>query len=191
MNFSAVILAGGKSQRMGHEKALLVVGGKPLILRQIELVRELGAAEIFISGRAETDYRAPHCRVLTDRFENAGPLAGVERALGAISTPLLLVLAIDMPRMDLTPLQLLLADCTDNCGAIPRFQSGLEPLAAVYPHNALSLVKELLEGQSLSARYFAKRCVKLNLASFVDLPEKHLQNFENWNTPMDVSEAIG
>ncbi|HEY5345385.1 MAG TPA: NTP transferase domain-containing protein, partial [Verrucomicrobiae bacterium] len=56
MNFSAVILAGGKSSRMGRDKAFLEIGGTTLLARQIGLARELGAAEIFISGRAETDY---------------------------------------------------------------------------------------------------------------------------------------
>ena len=56
MKFSAVILAGGRSQRMGQDKAWLRLNGKPLIERQIELVRELGAEEVFISGRADTNY---------------------------------------------------------------------------------------------------------------------------------------
>jgi molybdopterin-guanine dinucleotide biosynthesis protein A len=187
MNFSAVILAGGKSKRMGQDKAWLTVSGKSLIARQIELVRELGAAEVFISGRAETDYHELNCPVLSDRFEDAGPLAGVERALAAISSPLLLVLAVDMPRMDPKQLRMLLAHCTANYGAIPRFRSGLEPLAAIYPRSALSLVMQLLESQNYSARGFAKRCVKLKLANFIDLSEKHSRNFENWNTPFDIS----
>ena len=135
MKFSTVILAGGKSKRMGQDKAWLPVCGKPLITRQIALVRELGAAEIFISGRAGTDYSALDCPVLTDHFEDVGPLAGIERALKEISTPLLLVLAVDMPRMSAVQVQMLLSNCTENCGAIPRSQNGLEPLAAVYPRN--------------------------------------------------------
>jgi molybdopterin-guanine dinucleotide biosynthesis protein A len=191
MNFSAVILAGGKSKRMGHDKAWLAVRGKSLIARQMELVRELGALKIFISGRANTDYSALACPVLTDHFADAGPLAGVERALGAISTPLLLVLAVDMPRMNPSQLQMLLANCTENCGAVPRCDHRLEPLAAVYPRSALSLVTQLLENQSHAARHFAERCVELKLARFIDVSEKHLGDFENWNTPLDVSDAVG
>ena len=191
MNVSAVILAGGKSKRMGQDKAWLTVRGKPLIARQIELVYELGPAEIFISGRAGTDYSALGCPVLVDHFEDAGPLAGIEQALKAISTPLLLVLAVDMPRMKPAQLQMLLANCTENCGAIPRFPNGIEPLAAVYPRSALRLVTELLERQSYAARYFAERCVERKLARFIDLSAQHSADFENWNTPLDMPDAVG
>ena len=83
MNFSAVILAGGKSSRMGRDKAFLSISGKTMLARQIETVRAAGAAEIFISGRAETNYSEFGCRVLVDKFHNAGPLAGIEAALAA------------------------------------------------------------------------------------------------------------
>jgi molybdopterin-guanine dinucleotide biosynthesis protein A len=52
MKFSAVILAGGRSQRMGCDKAWLLFEGKSLLARQIELVRQVEPEEIFISGRA-------------------------------------------------------------------------------------------------------------------------------------------
>jgi molybdopterin-guanine dinucleotide biosynthesis protein A len=189
MNFSAVILAGGRSQRMGRDKAWLTLHGKPLIERQIALVRELGATEIFISGRTGMDYGPLECAVLEDRFKDAGPLAGIESALSKISTPLLLVLAVDMPRMQLPPLQTLLAQCAESRGAIPRVDHRLEPLAAFYPQSALNLVTHLLENGRLAATHFGERCVELKLASLIDFPALHSGNFENWNTPSDVSEV--
>jgi molybdopterin-guanine dinucleotide biosynthesis protein A len=52
MNFSAVILAGGQSRRIGRDKAWLPVDGQPLLLRPIDLVRQLEPLEVFISGTA-------------------------------------------------------------------------------------------------------------------------------------------
>ena len=75
MKFSAVILAGGRSSRMGQDKAWLPIDGQPLLARQISLVRELDPVELLISGRSGTDYRSLGCRVLTDGFPDAGPLA--------------------------------------------------------------------------------------------------------------------
>ena len=66
MNFGAVILAGGKSSRMGRDKAFLEIGGPSLLARQISLVRDIGAAEIFISGRKGVNYSGFNCCVLTD-----------------------------------------------------------------------------------------------------------------------------
>ena len=92
VNFSAVILAGGKSARMGRDKAFVEIGGQTLLARQLALARAAGAREVFISGRADVDYSAFDYRVLLDDFPAAGPLAGIECALAASTLPLLLVL---------------------------------------------------------------------------------------------------
>jgi molybdopterin-guanine dinucleotide biosynthesis protein A len=186
VKFSAVILAGGKSRRMGNDKAFLSLDGKPLLLRQIESAREIGAEEIFISGKPESDYTAFGCGVLTDRFEDAGPLSGVERALAAASNSLLLVLAVDMPGMNAMPLREILGRCTQNRGAIPRVAGQLEPLAAVYPKSALKLATHLLENGRFAMRHFAERCVEEALAEFVDFSGQWSACFQNWNTPADV-----
>jgi molybdenum cofactor guanylyltransferase len=187
MKFSAVILAGGRSQRMGQDKAWLLLDGKPLIARQIELARELGAEEIFISGRAGTDYNPLKRRVVYDRVKDAGPLAGIESALAASSAPLLLVLAVDMPKMTASPLQRLLVCCSETRGAVPRFNHQLEPLAAIYPRSSLKIAQELLDSGRYAAWNFAERCVEHNLAAFIDLPDQHSACFENWNTPAETN----
>ena len=90
MKFSAVILAGGKSIRMGRDKAWLPLDGQPLLARQIAVVRELDPVELFISGRNDTDYSSLGYPVLQDAFPDAGPLAGIaadtraEAALAAL-----------------------------------------------------------------------------------------------------------
>jgi len=186
MKFSAVILAGGRSQRMGEDKAWLMLDGKPLAARQVELARALGAEEVFISGRAGADYSALECRILHDRVTDAGPLAGIESALFAMSTPLLLVLAVDMPKMSAAPLRTLLVCSTETRGAVPRFTAGVEPLAAIYPRSALKIAQDLLSAQRHAARSFADRCVEFDLAAFIDLPEEHSACFANWNSPADA-----
>jgi molybdopterin-guanine dinucleotide biosynthesis protein A len=84
---------------MGRDKALLEVGGQPLLVRQINLAWATRATEVFISGRAGVDYSHLNCPVLLDLFPGAGPLAGIERALAALTNPRLLVLAVDLPAM--------------------------------------------------------------------------------------------
>jgi molybdopterin-guanine dinucleotide biosynthesis protein A len=187
MKFNAVILAGGRSQRMGQDKAWLLLDGKPLIARQVALARELGAEEVFISGRAGTDYDSLNCRVVQDRVTNAGPLAGIESALAASSTPLLLVLAVDMPKMTASPLQRLLVCCSETRGAVPRFNHQLEPLAAIYPRSSLKIAQELLDSGRNAVWNFAERCAEHNLAAFIDMPEQHSACFENWNTPAETN----
>ena len=147
MKFSAVILAGGKSSRMGRDKALLEVDGQPLLARQIQIARDAGADEVFISGRADADYTAFTCPVLRDRFLETGPLAGIEAALMATASPLLLALAVDLPGMDVDFLRRLAGQCAVGCGAIPRVDGFIEPLAAFYPKTSVSLLTELFDAR--------------------------------------------
>jgi molybdopterin-guanine dinucleotide biosynthesis protein A len=189
MNFSAVILAGGKSSRMGRDKAFLETGGQTLLARQIELARDAGAVEIFISGRADADYSASGCCVLLDRFPNAGPLAGIERALDASISPLLLVLAVDLPGMNAEFLRTLAAGSREALGAIPRMNGKIEPLAAFYPKSVQPLAETLLHAKHNAVMFFADRCVQSGLARFAELPASAAKYFLNWNFPTDLAAA--
>ncbi len=186
MNFCAVVLAGGKSSRMGSDKALLEIGGQTLLERQIDLAREMGAEKIFISGRAGQDYSAFGCRALRDKFPGAGPLAGIERALAACASPLLLVLAVDLPEMNAKVLRKLFAHCAENRGASPSVNGSIEPLAAFYPRAARSVAGALLRAKENAATGFAQQCVQAGLAVFVNLPASKTRYFANWNSPTDL-----
>lgn len=186
MKFSAVILAGGKSSRMGRDKAWLPLVGQPLLARQIELVRELAPEEIFISGRTVTDYTSFGCPVLTDEFADAGPLAGIAAGLEAASAPLVLVLAVDMPEMTSAMLRELLERCVSGTGVVPRVNRRLEPLAAFYPKAAAPLAVDLLKRQLEVVRTFAEECKQAGLISVQDVAEADWKCFANWNSPDDL-----
>ena len=185
MNFSAVILAGGKSSRMGCDKAFLEVAGETLLARQIRLAQTAGATEVFISGRAEADYSAFAGRVLLDELSEVGPLAGIERALDAMTTPLLLVLAVDLPDMSAEFLIALATHCLDKRGAISRVAGLVEPLVAFYPKAAHALAASRLDQKIFTAKSFAAACVQAGHARFIDLPASDVRHFVNWNSPSD------
>ena len=190
MSFSAVILAGGKSSRMGCDKAFVTVDGQTLLARQIQLVREAGASEIFISGRLGVDYSAFGPQVLEDKFHDAGPLAGIHRALAAATSPLLLVLAVDLPGMTADFLRQLAAGCPENTGVVPRVVGNLEPLAAIYPKAALPLATLLLGQNSLTVKKFAERCEQAALVSFAHPPDSAARFFVNCNAPGDLHQVV-
>ncbi|HZF01731.1 MAG TPA: molybdenum cofactor guanylyltransferase [Methylomirabilota bacterium] len=186
MNFSAVILAGGKSSRMGCDKAFLKIGGQTLLARQIQLAREAGAAEIFISGCPGTNYSAFERRVLLDKFPDAGPLTGIESALDAATTSSLLVLAIDLPEMTAEFLQRLAGGCSETCGVIPKLSGHIEPLVAIYPKSTHALAMAQLENGCFAVKDFAGQCVRSGLARFVEPPASEAIYFANWNLPADL-----
>src|SRR5207302_334798 len=109
--FSAVLLAGGKSTRMGRDKAFLKVGGVELWHRQLELLTALKPDELFISGPSRSEWNGVGAEVIEDAVENAGPLAGIAASLQRCASPLLLVLAVDLIAMSSVYLRQMLENC--------------------------------------------------------------------------------
>ncbi len=91
---SGYVLAGGKSSRMGQDKALLELAGKPLVLRAVEKLRRVCAEVAIVGNRAELGIYAPLVR---DLHEGCGPLGGIEAALLHSAKDWNLFMAVDMP----------------------------------------------------------------------------------------------
>lgn len=189
--FAAVLLAGGHSRRMGRDKALLPLpDGRLLWERQLDVLRELQPAEIFISGPRRDGFPAD-IRCLADTLPDRGPLAGVAAALEAMQTPLLVALAIDLPRMTAAFLGNLLAASSRERGAVPRRTDAsggfYEPLAAVYPRACSSLAHAQLHGDDFSLQTFVRNAVGAGLIGAHLLNEPTAgELFANWNAPTDV-----
>ena len=186
MRFSAVILAGGRSRRMQRDKAFLPWRGATLLERQVRLVRKLVPAEILISGREDADYDALGLPVLLDRFAGLGPLAGVERALAEAHSPLLLVLAVDLPDMTADFLRGLAACCHTGRGVVPRTRPGLEPLAAFYPRAMQPIATAMLQAGQAAMTEFIRRGVEAGLLEEWACPPADEARFRNWNDPEDA-----
>jgi len=189
--FSAVILAGGKSSRMGRDKAFLEFGGEPLLSRQISLVKEAGASEVFISGRPSIDYSALKYPVLLDESIGMGPLGGIASAFQAIQHPFLLVLAVDMPHITADFLKILWGECREGMGAVPKCGEIVEPLAAFYPKSASPLVHGLMAESSHiaapGAKALAERCTHSGIACTVPVQPHQFHFFKSLNSPADLS----
>jgi molybdopterin-guanine dinucleotide biosynthesis protein A len=186
--FSAVLLAGGNSQRMGRDKALLQLPGSGELLwqRQLRVLEELKPQELFWSGPPRPDLPAS-VRQVEDTLRNAGPLAGVCACLRQMTTELLVVLAVDLPRMDATYLKSLVARCTPVRGAVPLLGDELEPLAAVYPSVLLELAADRLRQGRYAMREFVSEALRRELMETVRVDNKDAGKFTNLNTPEDVA----
>lgn len=186
MTLDAVILAGGASSRMGRDKAWVESDGRPLIVRALSTLRNSGVREVFISGRPGTDYSSLHCPVLMDREAGSGPLAGIERALDATEAPLLLVLAVDLPRMTADFLRKLAERCGPLTGVIPKLRGQLEPLAAIYPKRCHFIARDCLLKCRLAVRDFAESCRREGAVKTFTVRGADLPCFDNWNSPSDL-----
>ncbi|MBV9126801.1 MAG: molybdenum cofactor guanylyltransferase [Verrucomicrobia bacterium] len=195
MRFSAVLLAGGKSRRMGCDKALLHLPGdpRPLWQRQLDdVLRPLQPAEIFFSGRARPGLPADVI-LLADEITDCGPLAGIAAALRVMTTPWLVVLAVDLPAMTADFFRTrLLARCARNQGAVPQTTDGFfEPLAAVYPKNCLAEAEARLRvGADRSLQNFVRAAQSAGLIISERIAEVELGLFTNWNTLADTRAPL-
>jgi molybdopterin-guanine dinucleotide biosynthesis protein A len=186
MQLSAVILAGGQSSRMGRDKAWLHLDGKPLIESALEKVRSLGIEDTFISARAGQDYSSLNCAVLLDSEPGLGPLAGIERALRAAGSKLVLVLPVDLPNMRLEFLRKLVRRCKPLTGAVTELRGNIEPLVAVYPKHCHEYALMSVARGDYSVRNFASACLHEHAVRLVRVSESDAGCFANCNTPQDA-----
>jgi molybdenum cofactor guanylyltransferase len=132
------------------------------------------------------DYAQFRCPVLNDRFEEAGPLASIERALAEVSSSRLLVVAVDMPNLTPAIRRQLIERGGDLWGVIARIDGRMEPLAAIYPKPAWNPAVSLFEDGIYAAQAFAGRCVQAGLADFCDFDASAAHYFADWNLPSDA-----
>jgi molybdopterin-guanine dinucleotide biosynthesis protein A len=187
LTFSAALLAGGQSTRMGRDKALLPIvnSGRVLWQRQLDMLEKLNPDQIFWSGAPRSGLPS-RVVVVPDEIENAGPLAGISACLDRLENDLLVVLAIDLPRMSPAFLRNLLAQCAGGCGAIVRHGEFFEPLAAVYPKGLLALAAEHLSQKRLALQELASEAVRRGMLKAIPLHESDAPLFKNVNSPADL-----
>jgi molybdopterin-guanine dinucleotide biosynthesis protein A len=186
MSFTAVLLAAGRSTRMGRDKALLEVDGVPLWRRQRDVLVAAGATEIFLSVRPEQAWAhgaEGFAARLHDDLPNAGPMAGITAALERTTRNHVLVLAIDLPKMDVAWLKVLLGESVPGVGVVGKRGDFFEPLAAVYPKEMMSLFWEALAGAQYALQPVLARGVAEGRLRARGIGAGEAGWFENWNEP--------
>lgn len=181
---SAVLLAGGRSSRMGRDKALLRMEGQTLWERQWNLLEKMGVNELFISTRPDQSWVPDHLTRVVDLIPDAGPLGGISAAMQRARNPHLLVLAVDLPQMDPKWFYELGKLCFPGVGAVGRGDGFYEPLAAIYPCELLSAAEaSLAKGERSMQKFIASAGDAMRSYEISD-QESHW--FTNWNAPEDV-----
>lgn len=197
-SFTVVIQAGGSSSRMGQDKALMPFRGQPLIARLVERLRG-GASghppgfEIVIVSNHPEAYRFLGVPLHTDLLPGAGALGGLLTALEVAHSPLIAVVACDMPflnpRLLLAQRALLLGEDADV--VIPRSPDGLEPLHAVYRRSAcLPAVRAALEaGERRMIAWFPAVRVREMFIQEISAIDPGGLSFTNVNSPEEFDRA--
>lgn len=139
--FSAALICGGESRRMGRDKATLEWQRQPLWKIQLAKLRALQPREIFVAARVDPEWRPSDCLFVSDQPPSIGPLSGLLASLTKCATSKLLVLAIDLPALPTNELRRTLMETDGEGGCVPFLDNRPEPLAAVYPVSSLALAQ--------------------------------------------------
>ncbi len=186
----AFILAGGASSRMGRDKALLEIGGVPLLARTARLLEPL-VAGVTVIGPPER-YTASGLHVVPDDWPGLGPLGGIATALGISRREWSLIVGCDLPYLSAAWLEWLItrALASPADALVPESTRGLEPLCAIYrtrcgPALAAAVTAGVRKVFDAVTRLAPERLTPAQWQALA----LGVEPFKNMNTPEDYAEA--
>jgi molybdopterin-guanine dinucleotide biosynthesis protein A len=183
---SAAVLAGGRSRRMGCDKAQIELGGRRLIDRTLHILLPL-FAEIRIIANDPAPFAGCGVDLCPDRFPGCGVLGGIQAALAASEAPRVFCIACDMPFAEPAVILHLAALSAGWDAVVPRTPAGLEPLHAVYGRECLAPLEALIRaGEFKAARLFDRVATRIVQGESLRRLDPELRGFFNLNTPADL-----
>jgi len=190
LDVSCIVLAGGKGLRLGHSKALEVIGNRSLLQRVVAGLSFFNSDIIVVTGTTQSfsqfsDY--PKVRVVTDIYPGKGSLGGIYTGLAASDSFYNLVVACDMPFLNQALLNYMIQISANFDLVIPRLGNMIEPLHAVYSKNCLTPIEELLKQGNLRVSQLLNlvRVRHVEAEEINRFDPKHL-SFFNVNTEADL-----
>jgi len=148
---TSIILAGGRSSRLGRSKALQVIEGKSLIQWVVDRLAIL-STEIVVAtadGEPIPCTSAVMIKTVSDVYPGKGPLAGIYSGLRASTSPQAIVVGCDMPFLSVGLLDYMSRISVESDVVVPRIEDKVEPLCAVYSRSCLAPIQGLLEQNEL------------------------------------------
>ena len=182
-NITGIILAGGKSSRMGTDKGFLMLNNKPFVQYSIDAVKPLVSEIIIVSDNS--DYDVFRLKRINDITKDAGPVSGIYSGLEASKTEYNLILSCDIPFINSEVLQKLI-DAVDEPSEIIQAQSEGKtmPLIALYKRTIKDKFKSFLEQDERRLRVAIEACQYKNVV----LDEAHQNSTLNVNTKEDFKQ---
>jgi len=145
---TGVILAGGKSRRMGYNKALLSVGGETIIERVLTSLQEITDSLLIVTNSPE-EYAFLDIPMKKDILPGKGAFGGIHTALSFSDTPYSLVVACDMPFLNADFLRYMVQLKEGYDIVIPKYSQWYEPLCAIYAKTCIPQIENLLKAGCL------------------------------------------
>lgn len=193
MDIGCIILAGGRSLRLGHDKVLETIDSKSLLQRVVSRAGPV-CKDILIVTAKERDIpqlvSRTRLRVVTDIFPGKGPLGGIYTGLVKSGYSYNLVVAADMPFLNRALLRYMIGLSDGFDTVVPRVGDLVEPLHAVYSKGCLATIETMLRQGNLSVADLLRRVrVRYVEAGEIDRFDPQHLSFFNINTGADMDAA--
>ncbi len=193
MDISCIILAGGKSTRLGHEKILEKVGNTSLLQQVISRTESLSREIFIVTAKERTFTRLENLlkvKLVTDIFPGQGSLGGIYTGLVKSDSFYNLVLAADMPFVNVSLLGYMMEVAEGFDFTLPRINGLFEPLHAIYTKNCIAPIESILkQGKRVIIELFNYVKVRYVEADEVDRFDPQHLSFFNINTKEELERA--
>ena len=193
METSCIVLAGGKSLRLGYDKVVETIGNTSLLERVMSRVSMLSSEVIIVTANEPTNLELvdyPKLRILSDIYPGKGPIGGIYTGLATSTSFYNLVVASDMPFLNQALLRYMTRLSANFDLVVPRVGNLVEPLHAVYTKKCLATIEQMIKQDKLSVNQLF-HLVKTRYVETEEIERfdpKHL-SFFNINTKADLKRA--
>ena len=185
-NISGIVLSGGKSSRMGKNKAFIQIGGVPMIQRIYDLLKILFSEIIIVTNEIEL-FGNFEAKIHRDLIPNHGSLGGLYTGIFYSSFQHAFCVACDMPFLKASVIRYLIEKMQDYDVVVPRTEDGLQPLHAIYSKNCLRPIRKIMEQKQSKIIDFYPM-VRVNIVEEKEFRslDPARESFLNVNTPEDL-----
>lgn len=192
MKMSAVILAGGKSSRMGQDKAFLKIGNRTIVEYQLQRLSPL-FEELLLSTNLPEKFAHLGLETVQDFIPDRGPLVGIYSSLLKARYSHLFAIACDMPFISPGLITYMKEDCKDYDVTVPETERGLEPLHAIYSKTCLPVMKGYIDkkdGKGRVIEFFPQVKVRVVTKEEISRIPGGNEAFLNFNTMEEYQKQV-
>ena len=181
---TGIVLAGGRSSRMGEDKSMMKLNGKTMVEYAIDALRPL-CGQVIVSSN-QLVYEFTGCQVWQDDVKNHAPMVGIYSCLKRSSTEFNIILSCDMPLISINLINYLL-ECSLNYDiTIPIHENGMiEPLCGIYKKSVTGILKQCIAEHRFSMKEGISNAIHRFVEIDKQLPFFAPNLFKNINTPAD------
>ena len=186
-SITGIVLAGGRSSRMGTDKSMMKLNDKPLIEYAIDALKPLCSKVIISLNSFMYDFTG--CEVWVDELPDRAPIIGIYSCLRRSETDINILLSCDMPLMSSAMLEYLLSCSINHDITVPVHEGNfIEPLCGIYKKSSVEILKQFID----KSNFRLNECIKAASGHLVrvgtTLPFYSPNLFSNINTPDDYTK---